>query len=438
MSTNDSLAKSIIRQCQAEAKAIHYNYSGGFLIRGKRIPFIDIYYIDYHRDFVNNYTDVVQIKAILGTREYYQDVLSNLDELEVYIHRKQMAESSPMFIQGGRADSKTYKAIIPNPPTRGLGNNTGNERTIIENPDQSATTIEIQLIEKDALDIKMVKWAGMLQETKPHEALAMMLSGGLEDYGIDTIQMVDPDVAVPRSIIIPQGTLIKNAAKYIQENYGLYNFGIGNYKFEKTWFVYPLYNSRRYDIEFYKMSVSIVDKQHVQVEVPRTYVVNNGNLIWYCASDLKVEQNNSITQLNHGTAFSVNNPQDNRGPNLESIGVNKFNVDGSKGLNTQSLLQRKDGLQNDIRVPQNTQNLAKYASAIYANNGYYVELQWRYANHELLYPGLPVKIMYIDNGLKTVYGTLHEYHATVNRITQQAIDAPYECHVTMRVYVTER
>lgn len=437
MNYSSSLAKSTIRQCQAEVKAVHYNYSGGFMIKGAKFPFIDIYYIDYHRDYVNNFTDVITIKAIMDTTSYYRDVLNNIDDLEVYIHRRQMAENSTLFLLGGRADSKTYKAIIPNPPVRGLGGNSGLDQAVIENPEQSATTIEIQLVDKNAIDIKMAKWAGMLEQTKPSEALAMVLSGGLEDYGVEQVQIAEPDVTDSRQIIIPQGTNIKDCASYLQQNYGIYNFGIGSYKSDKTWFIYPLYNGKRYDKEYYKMSITIVRKEDVQIEVPRTYVVNNGNLIWYCVSDLKVEKNASIDQLNAGTGFYVNSPENNRGPNLNALGPNKMEMDGSQGMNSFSVIDRKDGLNNNIRLPENTQNLAKHVSALYSNKGHYIELQWRYANYDLLYPGMPVKIVYTDNGIVEQYGTLHECHATINRVGEYVGEAPYECHVTMRIFVSD-
>lgn len=437
-------ARSVVRMCNAEPKAVHYHYTGGIIINGTKYPFFDIKSIDYHRDFIGAFADVITITVIMGTRDYFGAVLDNLENLEGWLAKKQIAENSILPVLGGDSSTSLYRVIAYNPPTKGVGANVGGVQEI-NDPDQSLTTATFQFIHKPAYDIRLSQFSGLMEMTEPAKALYMILQAQCEKYNDFTgVNPADWDVKVPRQIIIPRGTFIKDIAHYIQNEYGIYNHGIGCYIFEQVkqgffWFVYPLFNNTRYDKEYFKATVFVVPKKYDIEDIPRTYVVDNGNLTFYTSSEASLLQNKTADQLNQGTGIQVLNPTENIGGTTKDMGPNKWYIDGQEALSTYNVIDRPDQVKNYIPIFDNTGNQAKLISSVAGNAGTYLTITWKHANPNLLQPGMPMRIHYLDGGVKILEGTLHEYHAVLVKRTNMAmIEQPYICNVVMKIFVTER
>lgn len=438
-SPGEAMAKATVRNCQHEAKAVHFSYTGGVTAGGQTIDFAMVKSFTIHRDFVTNFADEITVEAIIDTRKYFDYVVKNQDHLEVFIKRRQMAENSVLFVAGGENTTKKYKAILLDAPTQGLGAGNSGENQVTD-PEQTITIAKFQLIEETTYDLRFYRWQGLMQNTEPLEALAMILAGTSLNYGQAMLNKAEADNKTPGYIVIPNGTYIKDMAHYIQQQYGIYNFGIGSYHFNDAWYIYPLFNNNRFDKEDVKLSISVVDKKHDPYKMPRTYIVNNYIVTMITTEDSSIVNQSSADQLQSGTGIQIVNTTGNSDENLQKEGRNdnQVKVDGAKAVDTFNVIQRKDGISNVQVVQGETSNTAALVSSVAGNAGSYLSIKWEFANPDLLVPGMPVKVVYLDNGLKTMYGTLHEYIAGYARAQNQFGDVPYICNVMMRIYVTDR
>ena len=436
------VAKRIVQECQQYPKSVHWFYSGGIIVNGSTVPFHDIITIDVHRDFINNFSDIVTVEVMIDTKLFHSVIVPNLENLKGWISRKQMAENSIMFLRGGVSDSKQFKAILHNPPKQGLGGH-GTGLNKVTNPDQTVTYATFQFIDLTAIDLKLTTFQGMMELTEPMEALTMVLDSTGSDYDLRGVHRADWDVKNKRQIVIPRGTLVKDLAQYIQQEYGIYNHGIGAYLYRMPldqqlfWFIYPLYNNNRYETEYYKLSISVVPGSLDPVGVPRTYMVDNGNVTIIIPDEAAMKENKTADQLNAGTGIAFVNPAENRAITTEEVGPNRMMKKGAQSTSTFNVVERKDGKQNIINVYKDTMNTAKLISSIAGNEGNYIVLDWKFANPELLQPGMPVKIQYFAESMKILYGTLHEYHAISVKTGKTGIrEVPYNCTLRMIIYVT--
>lgn len=437
----DVLAERVVSTCRAKPKAVNWYYRGGLTVNGKVVKFFKIPTISIHRDFVNNFSDIITLEVLVETRVVYDVLIPNAGNLKGWLEWEQMGENSSEFVRGGMHDKRDYKAFILNLPTQGLGGSNGKTNTV-QDPDLSITALTVQFINQTALDLKFYTWSGLLEMTNPMEALQMILNGAGSTLGTAGLQRAEWDVYDKRQILIPRGTLIKDMAQYIQKNYGIYNHGIGSYIFdfegEPYWFIYPLFNNRRYQKEHFKMNIFVVPEKFDVVGIPRSYYINSGTLTLYTVNKTTLLQNKSAEQLNEGTGIQVVNTLENRGDNVTEIGKNKHYIDGASGVTSFNSIDRPDGYKNYIQVHSDNVNIANLRSSIAGNEGQYIDIEWSYANPWLLQPGLPVKIDYIDNGMKTLYGTLHEYVAVSVMQGKTPMELPYNCTVKMKIYVTEQ
>lgn len=438
---HDVLAERVVKMCQTQPKAVNWFYRGGITVNGEHVGFYRIPTVTVHRDFVTNFSDIITLEVLVETRKVYDTLIPNASNLSGWLEWEQMGENSVEFVRGGLRDKREYKAIVMNLPTQGLGNGS-NQGNVVQDPDLSVTALTVQFIDKTSLDLKFYTWSGLMEMTNPMNALQMILMGTGKDLGIDGVNSVDADVKDNRQILVPRGTTVKDMVQYFQKNYGIYNHGIGSYVFEtekgRYWFVYPLYNNNRYQKEYFKLNIFVVPKKFDPNGIPRTYYVQDGKITAYTINQATMVDNNASNQLNQGTGIQVVNTLENRGDNVKEVGPNKQYIDGSVGVTSFNMYDRPDGYKNYTQVHADNNNMASLRSSIAGNEGRYITLDWSFANPWLLQPGMPVKIDYIDGGLKTLYGTLHEYVAVSVIQGKTPMEVPYNCTVKMRVYVTEQ
>ena len=443
LSRHETIAKSVVKRCQSEVKPVNWYYEAGVVVNDLPILFYRVTTIDIHRDFVHNFTDIITVTAVLEASTFHSHILRNLETLEGWITKRQMAENSPLFVKGGIRETRKYKVIVHNPPTPGLGTGSTGANNII-NPNQSVITATFQFIDIDAMNIRLSTWQGLLEMSEPAQVLQMILSKVGKANNLGGVHCPRKwDVTNARQILIPRGTLVKDMPQYIQQEYGIFNHGIGNFIFyersekDKFWFIYPLFDNTRYEREYYKLTVCIVPKQFEPKDIPRTYVTNDGELTIYTVAETVLPHNKPSDQINEGTGIQVRNTEENRSININEAGVNRYIIDGTPGMSTFNVVNRKDGLRNYVSVYEDITNTAKLVSSIVGNQGTYLQIEWRFANPELLQPGMPVKVAYLDNDqLKTLYGTLHEYRAMSVISSKTAAESPFNCTLIMIVYVT--
>lgn len=441
---SDSAAQAVIKHCQYEPKAVHYCWSGGVTAGGQSIDFAIVKSITIHRDYVSNFADEMTIEVMMDTKKYFEYVCRNQDNLEVYLRKRQMAENSTLFVAGGENILTKYKAFLLDPPKIGINTGVGGT-TQVSDPDQTVTMARFQLIDYTALQLRLSSWQGLMEKTKPSEALAMILVGISEDLGagtnmeIEGVHAAQPDNKKEQYIIIPQGTPVKDMAQFIQQEYGIYNFGIGSFVQGSHWFVYPLFNNNRYNSEQLKMAISIIDKKNDFLNFPRTYVVSNYILTVISSSDTNYMDNSASDQLMAGTGIRVVNSLGNNGEHANKQGMhdNQVMMDGSIGMNSFNVVQRKDGMQNVNSVYSEQGNMYHLVSSVSGNQGRYITIKWEFAKPELVQPGMPVRIAYLDGTLKTLYGTVHEVVAGYARATPQFGDVPFICTAMLKIYVTD-
>ena len=441
----DAVAKSIVKRCQAEPKAVNWHYSGKIKVEDKTFQIVRIVTIDIHRDFVNNFTDEIMMTCILEPISYYKYILPNSDILEIHLTKKQMAENSSLFVRNGIVEKFKYKAVLHNPPTKGLGAGPAGQNEVI-NSAQSVIYATFQLIDQDCLELKLSTWSGFLQMSEPAQILQMILAKMGKNHNLKGVHMPQKwDVKEKRQMIIPRGTSVKDVTQYIQQEYGVFNHGIGNYIFleksmkGKFWFCYPLFDNNRYENEYYKLTICIAPKKFEASDVPRTYVINNGDITIYTVQDTPLIQNKTSEQINEGTGIQVLNSHENRSIVVNTAGYNKEVIDGKAGVSTFNVVKRRDELANYLPVYEDINNMAKLISSVVGNNGTYIDIEWRWANPDLLQPGMPVKITYLDGEkIRYLYGTLHEYHAISVIAQKTASDSIFNCTVAMKIYVTPK
>lgn len=267
------------------------------------------------------------------------------------------------------------------------------------------------------------------------ESLNVLIDGKPSVDGIDMVKADNQEIQ--RHIIIPQNTLLTSVPSFCQEKMnGVYSTGIGTYlqshQGKRYWFVYPLYNTQRFNENVKKAIFYVVSSKRFP-GVERTYRESGDTIFITITTDKSYSDNAETDQMNQGSGFRM---ADARAFLKKPIAVAEEGPIGVRNkLNFEvAFKQRADNLNfAPLTAKKISSNPFPEFSKISQRNGGRVDLTWNNSNPSMIYPGMPCKYIYME-GDKMVQkegvilfchtvvqlqgqGVLAKTHATASKLT---------------------
>lgn len=382
--------------------------------------------LDIIRDYQQQIGDQIFIDLLLPLGDYIKRLYPHRVNLEVTVTRK------PLFPVGGGDnkespnDVERYKALfLPanNPPAMG-GDITQHDKPSLDLVD--VVTVQLQLLNRSLEPLRIKTVGGVYKKVTPQDLLQTLLVSESQKVlvdgkpAIDGMDLFEPNNQESKThVVVPHGTLVPNIPTYLQEQlYGVYNAGIGTYlqtyNQQRLWFVYPLYNTSRYTSDKKTKAVFYAVPQKDYPVLELTYRLN-GDVLYVLAQDQKQYSDLAETdQMNQGIGFRQ---ADARSFMKKPVEVNK---DGPVAVRNQLAteviaVERADNLNfapmSDQRISSNP--FVQY-SIVASRQGGRVDLNWFYADPNLLFPGMACQYVYLDNGeIRRLNGVLLKVYASV-------------------------
>ena len=213
--------------------------------------------------------------------------------------------------------------------------------------------------------------------------------------GVDFIECNNKDER--EHLIIPNGTNLVDLPVYVQKHGGgLYSTGIGNYYQNKHWFVYPLWDTQRYDkaIKTIKI-VKVPVTRYTNIE--RTYRQEGDTLYMLATSNSEIADDNynGFTETGNGTRFA-----DSRRYIRDFVEVKDNKAVAKREKNTHEFLFVDRGdIKNAVFHSKKRINSNPYVarSELAGKKGQIYNFIWENSNPDLLFPAMMVKIHYLDS-----------------------------------------
>lgn len=376
------------------------------------------------KDFVRNMSDYTEITLLIPLGTFVYDVYPFLNNIEVtLITTKQLRkEGVPQRVM------ERYKAVYlldknKDKPTM----STASKEDLNQ---QLPTTLTLQLIDR-AVEVFRIKTTqgsfdprvsanrhmsveNFLRSVVSEEANKILIENKpiLEHINIEPVDNKEP----LSGLVIPSGTRVIDLADFLQhKGKGVYNAGVGSYvqnfgidpyQSSKGYYTYSLYKTSKFDKAKTKMIIySPITSSLSTTEV--TYKYEEG----------------LIRVVSH----TIPNLEDLKESGLMSTGVG-YRISNAASFMKKSVVLTEDGPAFD-RARQNTEVITQdradgvnYApnkgitsnhfvltSEILEKKGSYVTIQISNLDHEFIYPGMPVKIVYNgkNNKVEEAYGVVH-------------------------------
>jgi hypothetical protein len=334
----------------------------------------------------------------------------------------------PVYEVGGGVDtddatvSQRYIATLLNPFNPAVESNAMNQ------PDETSLDltnlleIDFQLIPKQVNQFRMRTYGGIFRNQTVEDVIKHVLTSESANVDVDSdavpkgVEMVAANNKTARDhIVIPQGTKLVKVPDYIHEKCGgVYNAGLAAYFSGDHWYVFPPYNNANFDSTPRTMTIINVPPNRMPA-IEQTYKKEGNNLTVLATGDTKLKNFSEDLVMNHGNGVRFGDA-DKFMENYSKLGDNKA-VAGRGGTNSEfTTIKRDNGLNNVMQAANriNSNPFWEY-SKLAARDGSIISLSWENSDMTQIYPGMPVKILFMqDDDISSITGLLIKAHHYVN------------------------
>lgn len=426
-------------------KPVRFEYRGMLHTEKEDIAVLKVMAFDVLRDYANNIGDHLQIEFKMPLGEYVARLYPFRTNLEFTIKRIDLQEQTTSRQKNTIITTERYKAVFlpsDNPVVAGTELELNDTESLNK---VDIVNVKLQLLNRSLEPLRVKTVSGVYRKTT-HKKLIHSVLGGESNKvlvdgksSIDGIDIVEPDNTEQHEhIVLPDGMHITSIPTFLQEKMkGVYNAGIGTYlqqyNNQKLWFVYPVFNTKRFDTATEKAIIYAVP-QGKMPGIDRSYRKDAGVLYIVATAAKKYQDSADTDFMNKGSGFRMADARSfmkkpvvltEDGPVAERARLNHETVSESRkdGLNYAPV--SSDGVSGNPYV-----EYSKVLSRAVAR----VDFVWENSDYELLYPGMPCKYVFMDkNKPVELKGIIVFVHALVSLQGQGISGNSYKnvCNVTI-------
>ena len=397
---------------------------------------------DLERDYEKNYGDYVKLRVFISYGTWVKVLFIAREHLFCTITRTPLKEGTKEVDTEKEITTVMYDCI----PQMREDLQVEVSRFAAYDKFQLDTTappleIDFELLDRALELTRKVTLGGIIRKKAPKDVINGILSKYTKELEIDEgkavekITLIKPDNEEDREhYLIPHGTRLLDVPNFIQNTCGgVYNAGINTYFQDNQIYIYPIANLKRFDDEEQTLTVIKIPENRF-TDIERTFKLDDKRLTILATSEAKFSDFNRATLLKEGNGVRF---ADGR----------KFMNKITETKDNKSVIKRKDNNHEYLSVPMEKLNTVIMSSTrIHANpfkeyskqakkDGGLFTFVWTHADISLLYPGMPVKVLYTDQEeVKELQGVLLKVHGVIQSNVQGMAPSGHHSQAALFVY----
>jgi len=427
----------------ADPSKAHNSWRCELIIDGEIVEPQQLVSIEVIRQYKNNFSDSTILTLQMRRGTYIHRLLPFKDDFKVVLYKEPITEIKGEVQSDKDVQVRTYRGVISDATNEQVEDSYGGTHSESEANRLGFISVDIQLVDLAIEQLHMQSVAGIYREMTTTEVVQGVLtkvSGQLNlsvDEGVNGVDMVTGmNDTVRDHIVVPNGIKVTDFPKYIQEHAGgIYASGIGYYFQNGIWFVYPEYNVRRFDKTPKTLNVFNIPKTKLP-GIERTYVMDGDRVLILATGETSHTDLTESRQLNEGNGVRFANA-DKILNGFHSVGGNKVNVSRPDNVEELYVKNRRSGLnQAPLSERRITANPYHELSELSKRIGSVVQIEWQHADADLVYPGMPVRYVYTEDGLvQEVYGIVLGCDHFVAVQGTGMLASKYSCEAILHLYL---
>lgn len=378
------------------------------------IPIAKVYFRQDVKRYAEETSGFGIVTVMLAKGDFFYRLFPFRDNLEMSITSKFMFKNGKVDEERTRVER--FKALYqdkanPSPQMDGDSN-----RTIEELNGQGIIELEFEIQELFEEAYRLITADGAYVDETTQDILEAACTTRMNKVKIEGKPLVDAIHVEPPhneepygTLIVRRGLMVHELPGWLQERgHGVYSHGIGNFidrfKEKVTWFVYPLYDfEKRFKDDVEKLVIYFAPEDRYS-GIENTYRKEGKVTYIVTTSTPPVTDNARNDELNRGAGFRLTSAKGIMSKPADlTVGVK---ADYRK-LNSEIVNNGRKDQANFARTVGSAHNQYLQVSRILKNEVTFVDLTWNYADTDTIYPGMPCKCIFMNQGI------YEERHGTV-------------------------
>lgn len=415
MLENSTIMNEVTKITKSGENPVHYDYSVKFLLsNGEELDPLKFVSLDIVRDFGSNVADVVILEVVFGLGTLDKKLYPFKNNIKVVVQRQYIGEIQDAVNPDGAVETITYTAVLMDPRGHAKESSSPLLDTVETGDLGGIVKVQFQLVDAYSEWLRSVSTGGVFKGRTAHEVLRTLLAQISQDIPvergltIDSINVAPADNVTPREhIVIPHGTPLLALASYLQDKCGgIYNSEIGFYLHKGNWYVWPLFNTRRFEESPKGLTILNIPETRMP-GIERTFRETTNQLIIITTGGTRSLDTSSSRQMDEGNGIRFTDAT----ALFEDFGKTVNNITTlARGKNITEVLfeEAGDGLNHVVQAAKGiTSNLMSALSKISSRKGQVVQAVWEHSQGGKIYPGMPVQYLYENNNVtKTLFGVV--------------------------------
>ncbi len=410
---SSSLSREVDAIIRSGVKPVHYTWSAVIHTPEGDFPAMKVLQIDRLRDFENNFGPVVMATLVLGLGTYAKRIWPQTN-LEITLTRRPLAEVGDTVMLNNTAASERFDAVMDesfrSPIVEGNTFNVPDEDTLNRT---NMIEVPFQLVNKSLGRLRMMTVGATYRNTTGEIATRLMLTREAKSLQIDSTLILKGVEMTPAAnqaqrdhVVIPPGTPLYSVPHHVHTKCGgLYSAGIGSYYEGDYWYIWPVYDTERWEQAPGRRLTVINVPKNKYPKIERSYMVEGSVITIMANGNVTFQSDTESKQLNEGNGVMFANADDLEN-NFVQVSGNRAVASRGRSNNEFLAQQRENGL-NNIQRSTNPINANPYLeySKLARRRGEVLNVEWENSDPTLIEPGMAARMLYLEgSNLREIRG----------------------------------
>lgn len=389
--------------------------------------------IDFVHDFERGMADEITLGCAIQMGLWAKVLYPCRDYLKATLIKEYLKEENLEYDHDKDKESETFTCIPKITEKNTMEGKHASRLSRRELDMKGLVEVDFQLMDASAEKLRIVTFGGIWRRCPPEDLIKAVLANESKKTGaIDYIDVKTASNKTPREHFeIPQETRLCELANYVQIKCGgLYSAGVGQYTRNRTWYVYPLYDTKRGDskqltiIRVPEMTYTNMERTF-RKDGDKVFIVGTSNADFLDRKEPRYIREGNGARFGDGRVFMNE---------LVETHDNKAIAHRSKVNHEFVSVKRKNNnvVQSSYKLHANPfieySLLAQREGSVYA-------FEWEKADPSLIVPGMIAKILYVDGeDIAELKGTVLKVHTAVQMMGQGVTSHSHKTTTTLFVF----
>lgn len=415
-----TLNQEVLKVMNDGSKPVFFRYELVVYAGGKTYRPFYIEDVVSYRDFTSRYHEELSVTACFSAGDYNHGIMPFNNKLEATLRKIPISGMHSTQISKDReTKAKRYNAYLYENGSSIVESNQYGDNFPSVAEKGGVLSVKIMLLDKVIERLRTHAFSTVIKDTPAIDAIRTIFDVVTQEhtkaeaadyYGVDVAPGYN--TRPPKQIVLPVGTPLLGKDKSLPRianscQGGIYPTGFSYHYQDNRWYLFPPFSTDRFETTDKTLTlVNVPSNKYPNVE--KTYRKAGGSVVVLSTGEVKHRDFSNEQKANAGNGVRFMDAAKMMG-NFANVVGDKLIFNGDQNI-SEFVVKPREGENNIIKQGSHggiTIGASNEYASLISRTGSYVQADWQNADPTLIYPGMPMRFMYLIKDLPyEIYGSV--------------------------------